>query len=41
MLSGINNYSMNLELLNKTYDKLSQYANADEYTKFQHIYNVR
>ncbi len=41
MLSGINNYSMTPELLNETYDKLSQYANADEYTKFQHIYNVR
>lgn len=38
-LSEINNYSMTPELLNETYNKLSQYANADEYTKFQHIYN--
>lgn len=40
-LSEINNYSMTPELLNETYNKLSQYANADEYTKFQHINNSR
>lgn len=31
--------SMTLELLNETYNKLSKYANADDYTKFQHINN--
>ena len=40
-LSEINNYTMTLELMNETYSKLSQYANVDEYTKFQHIYNSR
>ena len=40
-LSKTNNYSMTIELLNETYNKLSQYANADEYTKFQHIHNNR
>ncbi len=39
-LSTINNYSMTLELLNKTYNKLFQYTNADNYIKFQHIYNI-
>ena len=38
-LSEINNYSMTPELLNETYNRLSQYANADDYTKFQHIHN--
>ena len=38
-LSTINNYSMDSELLNKTYNKLSQYANVDEITKYKHIYN--
>lgn len=40
-LSEINNYSMTPELLNETYNRLSQYANADDYTKFQHIHNNR
>ena len=40
-LSEINNYYMTPELLNETYNRLSQYANADEYTKFQHIHNNR
>ena len=38
-LSTINNYSMDSELLNKTYNKLSQYANVDEITKYKHLYN--
>lgn len=40
-LSEINNYSMTTELLNETYNKLSKYANADDYTRFQHIHNSR
>lgn len=40
-LSTINNYSMNADLLNETYNKLSQYANADDFIKYQHIYNHR
>jgi len=36
-LSEINNYSMTPELLDKTYQKLLQFANADDYTKFEHI----
>lgn len=40
-LSEINNYSITQELLNETYNKLSQYANADDYIKFQHIHNSR
>ena len=39
MLSEINNYTMTSELMNETYNKLSQYSNVDDYTKFQHIYN--
>lgn len=39
-LSEINNYSMTPELLNETYNKLLQYANADSYTKLQHIHNI-
>lgn len=39
-LSKINNYSMTSELLDETYNKLFQYANADDYIKFQHIYNI-
>lgn len=38
-LSTINNYSMNTELLNETYNKLSKYANVDEITKYKHIHN--
>lgn len=40
-LSEINNYSMPNELIKTTYNKLSQYANANDYIKFQHIYNNR
>lgn len=40
-LSKINNYTMPPELMNETYNKLSQYANVDDYTKFQHIYNSK
>lgn len=40
-LSGINNYSVSSEMLQETYKKLSQYANADDYTKFQHIHNIK
>ena len=40
-LSEINNYSMSNELMKTTYNKLSQYANVDDYIKFQHIYNNR
>lgn len=40
-LSEINNYSMTPELLNEAYKKLLQYTNADDYTKFQHIYNIK
>jgi len=40
-LSETNNYLMTPELLSKTYNKLLQYTNADDYTKFQHIYNNR
>lgn len=40
-LSEINNYSMTPELLNETYNKLLQYANADDYIKFQHIHDNR
>ena len=40
-LSEINNYTITLELMDETYNKLSQYANVDDYTKFQHIYNSR
>lgn len=38
-LSTINHYSMTPELFNETYNKLLQYANADEITKYKHIYN--
>ncbi len=38
-LSEINNYSMPHKLMNATYNKLSQYANVDDYIRFQHIYN--
>ena len=37
-LSENNSYTMTPELLNETYSKLSQYANADNYTKIQHIH---
>ena len=40
-LSEISNYSMTSELLNETYNKLLQYADADNYTKIQHIYNIK
>lgn len=40
-LSEINNYAITPELMDETYNKLSQYANVDDYTKFQHIYNSR
>ena len=40
-LSEINNYTMAPELMNETYNKLSQYANVDEMTKYKHIYNSR
>lgn len=40
-LSTINNYSISADLLNETYNKLSQYANADDFIKYQHIYNHR
>ena len=40
-LSKINNYAITPELMDETYNKLSQYANVDDYTKFQHIYNSR
>lgn len=40
-LSEINNYTITPELMDETYNKLSQYANVDDYTKFQHIYNSR
>lgn len=40
-LSEINNYSVSSEMLQETYNKLSQYANADNYTKFQHIHNIK
>jgi hypothetical protein len=40
-LSENNSYTMTPELLNETYSKLSQYANADNYTKIQHIHNNR
>ena len=39
-LAEINNYSMDTELFYKTYNNLSKYANADEYTKFQHKQNL-
>lgn len=39
-LSEINNYAITPDLMNETYNKLSQYANVDNYTKFQHIYNI-
>lgn len=39
-LSEINNYSMPLDLMNETYNKLSQYANADDNTKYQHIHDI-
>ena len=40
-LSHINNYFMDANLLNETYNKLSQYSGVDDYTKFQHIYNIK
>ena len=40
-LSEINNYTMAPELMNETYNKLSQYANVDEMTKYNHIHNSR
>ena len=35
------NYSITPELLNQTYEKLSQFSNVDYSTKIQHIYNNR
>ena len=40
-LSEINSYTMTPELMNETYNKLSQYTNVDNYTKFRHIHNIR
>jgi len=40
-LSKINNYTMTQELMNETYNKLSQYANVDASTRLQHIRNCR
>lgn len=40
-LSEISNYSMSQELLDETYNKLLQYTYVDEYTKFQHINNIK
>lgn len=40
-LSKINNYTMTQELMNETYNKLSQYANVDASTRLQHIRSCR
>lgn len=40
-LAENNNSAITPELMNETYNKLSQYTNVDDYTKYQHIYNSR
>lgn len=40
-LAETNDYLMTSKLLNETYNRLYQYANVDDYTKFQHIYNTK
>ncbi len=40
-LFEISNYSMTPELMNETYQKLLKFANVDEYTKFQHISDIK
>lgn len=40
-LSEINNYSMSKDLMEKTYNTLLEFTNVDEYTKQQHLKNLR
>ena len=40
-LFEINNYSMPKNLMNKTYNVLLKFTNVDEYTKLQHLKNLR
>ena len=40
-LSEINNYSMPKDLMNKAYNTLLKFTNVDEYTKLQHLKNLR
>lgn len=40
-LSEINNYSMPKNLMDKTYNVLLKFTNVDEYTKLQHLKNLR
>ena len=40
-LSEINNYSMPKDLMNKAYKTLLKFTNVDEYTKLQHLKNLR
>lgn len=40
-LSEINNYSMPKDLMDKTYNVLLKFTNVDEYTKLQHLKNLR
>lgn len=35
------NYLIPPELLNRTYENLSQFSNVDYSTKIQHIYNIK
>ena len=40
-LLEINTYPINSQLMNEAYNKLSKYAYTDDYTKIQHIYNIK
>lgn len=40
-LSKINNYSMPKDLMDKTYNTLLKFTNVDEYTKLQHLKNLK
>ncbi len=40
-LSETNNYSIPKDLMDETYDALLKFTNVDEYTKLQHLKNLR